>query len=332
MAGVSTATVSRALSNPDTVAESTREAVLEAARKIGYRVNLAARNLRRQRTGAVVVLVPNLGNPFFSTILASIETTMVKAGFSVLVVDTKLQDVKEKMVFEYLHISRADGIISLDGSIPGDLLKNSEAMGVSPPIVFACEWHEDDAYPSIRVDNFAGAQLAISHLAELGHRKIGQICGPEDNVLTVARRRGVFDELKSRGLEQNENWNFPGDFSLDSGVSAARKWMELSNRPTAVFCASDEAAFGFISELHQNDINVPKDVSVIGFDDIDISRRFIPPLTSIRQPRVALGVTAANLMLKRISGDDSLGAPNHSNLPVELIIRDSTAPVCETVT
>jgi DNA-binding LacI/PurR family transcriptional regulator len=122
LAGVSTATVSRALSKPDTVAESTRNAVLAAARESGYRVNLSARNLRRQRTGAIVVMVPDLGNPFFSRILSGIEEGLSKADLNMLVVDTRQAHLKPQLVLNYLHATRADGIIALDGSLPDSVL------------------------------------------------------------------------------------------------------------------------------------------------------------------------------------------------------------------
>ena len=148
LAGVSTATVSRALNQPDTVAEATRQAVMDAAGKAGYRINLAARNLRRQRAGAVVVLVPNLGNPFFSEILSGIEATLAQTGLSVLVADTKHPGVPAELVFDYLYSGRADGIISLDGSLPGDFGSALRSGGGLPPVIYACEWNDQVAISS----------------------------------------------------------------------------------------------------------------------------------------------------------------------------------------
>src|SRR5690606_34979562 len=160
-----TATVSRAISNPSVVSEATREAVLEAVRKTGYRINLVARNLRRGRTGAIVVLVPNLGNPFFSLILAGIEQVAARAGFSVLIVDTKQPHANEEQIFAHLHSTRADGLIVLDGSLPPDLLERRNAADAMPPVVFACEWIETSPYSRVVIDNAAGAAMAIRHLA-----------------------------------------------------------------------------------------------------------------------------------------------------------------------
>lgn len=325
VAGVSTATVSRALSKPETVAEETRKIVLEAAAKTGYRINLAARNLRQQKTGAAVVLVPNLGNPFFSTILAGIEAVLAQNRLSVLIVDTKQPKVGPELVFEYLHNSRADGIISLDGLLPQELLASSQSSGMSPPIVFACEWLENGSGPSVRVDNVHGSRMAISHLADLGHSKIGHISGPPDNVLTSARREGAIAELRDRGIVVNDDWFFEGDFSMESGVYVARRLMHLADRPSAIFCASDEMAFGLISELHRNGCRVPEELSVVGFDDIDISKRFIPPLTTIRQPRTDLGAKAANMLMECVRDRSRAEADVVEMLPVELVIRESSS-------
>ena len=172
LAGVSTATVSRTLSKPETVAQKTRDAVLKAAKESGYRVNLSARSLRSRRTGVVGVLVPNLGNTFFSRILAGIESTLARKGLSVLMVDTMHQTTKPEFILDYLNDSRVDGILSLDGSLSPTLLQAGQATAGLLPTVFVCEWHDQGNHPSIRVDNLQGSALAIDHLVALGHTKI----------------------------------------------------------------------------------------------------------------------------------------------------------------
>jgi LacI family repressor for deo operon, udp, cdd, tsx, nupC, and nupG len=323
LAGVSTATVSRALSKPETVAESTRTIVLAAAEQSGYRVNLSARNLRRQRTGAIVILVPNIGNPFFSEILAGIETVLSESDINMLVVDTRQAHMKPQLVLEYLHATRADGIIALDGSLPDTILSVASSGAGAPPIIFACEWTPQDRFSSVRTNNAHGGEMAIAHLAGLGHRAIGMITGPDDNVLTHTRTQGAITGLTAKGLAMAPDHVFPGDFSLDAGARAARAWLQLDQRPSAVFSQSDQMAFGFISELARHGISVPGDVSVVGFDDIDIARCIIPALTTVRQPRKKLGLTAARLLIENIGGNSS-SAIETTILEVELIVRDST--------
>lgn len=327
-AEVSTATVSRALSFPERVSEITRQRVFDAVERTGYAVNQTARNLRRKTTGAIVVLVPNLGNPFFSRILAGIESAASQAGYTVLICDTLQPRPGEDLVLNYVRNNRADGLIILDGSLPSTLLSGVTRGGRRPPIVFACEWREGSGLPSVRFDNVAGAALAIDHLAGLGHRDIGHALGPLTNVLTMARYDGYRSAMHDNGLLIRDEWIFGGDFSLHAGVLAARQWMALDARPTAMFLSNDEMACGFISELHRHGVSVPKDVSVVGFDDIDIAEHFIPALTTIRQPRVALGEAAFAELLACIL-QAGTPAPRRSGtqlLPAELIARESTRP------
>ncbi len=325
VAGVSTATVSRTLSKPEAVSKATRDMVLEAVQATGYRADHAARNLRRRRSGAIVVLVPNLGNPFFSQILAAIENTMSAAGYSVLIADTMQPQFRKQQILEHLHNNSADGMIVLDGSMAEEFLRSETAGIAASPVVFACEWTDKLRYPSVRIDNHSGAAMAVRHLIDLGHCKIGHIAGPAHNVLTTARREGFKAELKASGLKIRSEWDFDGDFSIEAGIQAAQSWFDLDNRPTAMFCASDEIAFGFISELNSRGIRVPDDVSVVGFDDIDIARHFIPPLTTIHQPRNDMGEMAARKLLANILGVASADQQDKLLLPVELIVRKSTA-------
>lgn len=322
-AGVSTATVSRTLNAPNSVSEATKKLVLEAASRTGYQMNHAARNLRKQQTGMIAVFVPDLANPFFSHILAGIEAEAARAEKSVFLVNTydPHTDTTEALRL-YLSTTRADGIIVLDGSLPKRLLEQSVETVTSPPIVFGCEWVPDGKHPSVRADNRAGAQLAIDHLLSLGHTKIGHITGPMWNVLSVERLAGTKTALQQHGLHLPDQWTIEGDFSLDCGAKAARQFLALDARPTAMFCACDMTAIGFMSELSQNGISTPRDVSVIGFDDIDIASRFIPPLTTIHQPRNRIGSHAVRLLMDAIKGETPPAAP--IVLPVGLVARQST--------
>lgn len=326
-AGVSASTVSRALSNPDLLSESTRTAVFEAIRETGYRVNQAARNLRKQRAGAVLILVPSLSNPFFSQILAGISRTLSDTEYSVLITDSSVVSDPKTSFVDYFLDSRVDGMISLDGGLSDSELQSFGAAGVADKIVFACEWVFDAPYPSVRSDNVKGARLAMRHLYDLGHRKIAHVTGPEGNVLTRMRRDGVLHERAALDLPSRPDWIIRGDFSLESGQQAARQILQMDERPTAVFCASDMVAFGLISELQSQGVSVPHDISVIGFDDIEMSQFYNPALSTIRQDRHALGARAANLLTRRLrhAGLDAAGQ-DIELVDVSLICRDSTAP------
>lgn len=320
IAGVSTATVSRAMSNPESVTQTTRDIVLKAAQDSGYQMNLAARSLRIKQTGTIVVFVPELSNPFFSNILAGIEAEAAKVEKSVFLVNTQGPETKNAdKLMHYLTAARTDGVIILDGSLPVGLLEERYVEGVSPPVVFGCEWVQSDQFPSVRSNNKSGVELAINHLLELGHTSIGHVTGPMWNVLSRERVIGV-----NRALGSTPEWTFEGDFALASGVKAASSFMSLQVRPTAVFCASDMMAIGFISELNNHGISVPDDVSVVGFDGIDIAERFIPALTTIHQQREQIGAQAVKLLAEAMSGTDKNEMTHRIVLPVELVVRNST--------
>lgn len=325
VAGVSTATVSRALSHPAKVSEATRKLVAQAVKSTGYRVNRAARNLRTRRANSVLVLLPDLANPFFSDILEGISEHLSAAGISMLVSGTDQLRSSGDALTDYFDDGRADGLIILDGGLSRETLRALEASPGNGKIIFACEWANYGNFPSVRSENRKGAEAAIRHLYDLGHRKIGHVMGPQNNVLTHARKDSALSELTRLGVPPRNDWVIPGDFSLQAGLDAARHWLSLTDRPTALFCSSDILAFGVISELARHGINVPGDVSVMGFDDIDLAEHFIPPLTSIRQDRHALGLSAARMLTDRLPATGDHSRQQIHAVPVALVTRDSTA-------
>lgn len=318
LAGVSTATVSRALSNPDKLTPKTRTAVQDAIRSTGYRVNPMARNLRKQQAGSVMILVPNLGNPFFSEILAGLSAGLAGSEYSALIADSSERRQKGRLL-DFFEEAQVDGMISLDGGLTREEL---ERFG-QRRIVFACEWVQDAPFPSVRSDNVAGARLAMRHLHELGHSKIAHITGPEGNVLTHMRREGMVAERAALGLETRDEWIIRGDFTLQSGYDAARQIMSLDDPPTAVFCASDLVACGLVKGLKELGVSVPEDMSVVGFDDIEMAAFFDPALTTIRQDRRQLGRRAADLLLKELASPVR-GSDQIEQISVELVVRGST--------
>ena len=328
VAGVSTATVSRTLSNPNVVSESTRKRVFDAVKVSGYRVNRSARNLRMQRAHSVVVLLPDLGNPFFSTILEGISRNLSSKGYAMLITSTKQVHDSGEQLIDYLDDGRADGMIILDGGLDSAVVESITLTSQSERILFACEWIEGADFASVRSENRRGTRAAVRYLHSLGHSKISHVTGPEGNVLMQARKDAFVEEIGVLGLEQKSEWIIPGDFSLAAGCLAAKAWLDQEDRSTAVFCASDLLALGFISELSRNNIKVPQDVSVMGFDDIDLAEQFIPPLTTMRQDRRRLGETAASMLMERLEPSARAGAEYAAVIPVSLIIRESTAPPC----
>ncbi|RVV96514.1 LacI family transcriptional regulator [Mesobaculum littorinae] len=315
IAGVSTATVSRTLSTPDIVSEETRKAVLAAVDQTGYSVNLSARHLRQQRTGGILALAPNLANPFFSEILSGISDVLRDAGLNLIVGDTSINSDARMRLVDYANRARCDGLIVLDGSLDPGVFTRSQC----PPVVQACEWIAGLSAPRVFADNEAGAELVVDHLAGLGHTRIGHVTGPPSNSLTRSREAGFQRGLARHGLAPDVV--IRGDFSLASGQAAAERLCAMSDRPTAIFCDNDEMACGLMGALRRSGLRVPDDLSVVGFDDIELSRHLTPTLTTLHQPRKAIGLHAARILLRLIDGHD---VPEDTRLSVSLEVREST--------
>ena len=320
-ARVSTATVSRALSSPERVSVKTRDKVAKAVAETGYVLNHAARNLRRQDTGTIVALVPDIGNSHFSNILQGIETVCADRNLKVLIADTRKPSMSSSRLSDYFSKNNCDGIVIMDGHFSISAIRESNPK--LPPIVAAGEWSDDPNVPIAVVDNMLGAELAVSDLLKLGHMKIGHVTGLLSHKPGRDRLDGFKATLANAGLDPAKAWIVDGDYTLDAGERAASTWLELKDRPTAVFCAADRTAFGFISALNEAGVRVPDDVSVVGFDDIDIAGHFVPPLTTIHQPRRAVGEQAAKLLVSLLEG----GKPAAESAQLEpwLVVRKSTA-------
>jgi LacI family transcriptional regulator, repressor for deo operon, udp, cdd, tsx, nupC, and nupG len=325
-AQVSTATVSRALSSPERVSEGTRARVSEAVRVTGYTLNQAARSLRQRTARTILVGLPDIRNPFFSSILDAIEREAALRGYGVLVANRFCGDDPARRLREYFLSNRADGLLLLDGSLPLEQLMELTGEPAAVPLVVACEEIPNAPFHTVKTDNTDAAECATQHLIDLGHRHIGHILGPADNVLTGERLEGFSRAMGKAGLPIAPQWLFPGDFRMESGHIAARLFMEQRTRPSAVFAANDETAIGFLSGLREHGIECPRDLSVIGFDDLEVALHYAPPLTTMRQPREALGRLAAEMLIDILEGDAKGRAPRRIVLHSEMIVRSSTAP------
>ena len=321
LAGVSIATVSRCLHMPDKVAPKTRDRVLAAVRETGYNLNAAAQSLRQRRANTVLVVVPDIGNTFFAEILGGIEQVASAAGLTMLIGNTGRTKLREDSYVRYLLNGRADGALLLaEPQSAWFDIAQANARGV-PPIVTISEVGPRHTTTAVSIDNEAAAHAAVMHLVGLGHRRIAHLMGPVSNILTRERLSGYRRALAEAGLPPQDTHIFPGDFSLAGGAAAFDLCRNLPVPPTAIFCANDESAMGFISAAHLAGVRVPDDISVIGFDDIHFAQSCIPALTTIRQPRSEMGAAAMRLLLGIIAGE----APASVRLPFDLILRDSAS-------
>jgi LacI family repressor for deo operon, udp, cdd, tsx, nupC, and nupG len=322
-AGVSTATVSRVLSRPDVVSPDTRVRVLKAVERLGYAPNSVAKNLRTLKSRKLLVTVPDISNPFFSLILQGIEDCAQKNGYAVLLGDTQHDELREERYALMLKQKEADGLIFLGHRLPK--VAATVVQELAPrcaPIVNGCEFSAELGVPSVHIDNAKAASEAMDHLYDLGHRRIGVVTGPLLSPLSRDRLKGALASAVRRGAD-DQVIVMHGDFSIRSGADAADGLLSRTERPTAVFCFNDEMAMGVVQMARHRGVNVPRNLSVVGFDDIRFAQCVDPPLTTIAQPMREIGEGTVKLLLDILNG--SRLAPVSVTLPHTLQVRGSTA-------
>lgn len=322
LAGVSTATVSRVLTDPDVVLPATREKVRKAIAELGYTGNAAAKNLRTLRTAKIVVMVPDVANPFFAEVLRGAEDAAQEAGYSVLLGDTRDNPAREDQYAAMVPRKEADGAIFLGPRLPEPLRAIVSQRGSQAPVVNGCDFSPAFGVAGVYIDNNAAARRAMELLYDAGHRRIGVIAGPDDSHITRARLEGVYSTAQAMGASDTLHF-VTGDYSIKSGREATRTLLALPHRPTAIFSFSDEMAVGALAMLRESGVSCPDDMSIVGFDDIRYSEFLEPALTTVRQPMNAIGRTAVSLLLDIMeSRSDGI---ERVELDHELISRGSVA-------
>jgi LacI family repressor for deo operon, udp, cdd, tsx, nupC, and nupG len=322
IAGVSPATVSRTLANPDKVTPETRERVLTAVRLTGYTPNVAGRNLRARRSMMALVVVPNIGNPFFSEVLRGIDETLSEEGYGLIIGNLDQTAAKESRFVDVVFAGQVDGVILLNGHL---LQGRGRSLAEAPvPVVAACEVIPGAEIPQVEVQNREAARAVAAYLLGLGHRRFGYIAGPDGNILEVERSAGFLATLAEAGIPAGAVATFAGDFSFRSGAEAAGRYLATEPRATAVFAANDEMAIGFMKTVAAAGLKVPDDVTVVGFDAIDFADYCEPRLTTVVQPRRQIGQAAARLLIDGIAGLTE--APGLVRMEASLLMRDSSGP------
>ncbi len=327
LAGVSIATVSRYLNNPETVQEQTRDRVQEAITKTGYAPNSLARNFRRGKTSLVMVVLPSVGDPFFSGVMHGIWQVAKREGYSILIRETQFNTLAFDEYSDIILSKQADGIILLATISPfqKDAGQPARRGGRLPPIVIGCETvvPELSQFPSVRVNNTIASAEATRYLIGLGHRRIAFMSGQRESLLTCDRELGYRQSMADAGLSVEPHWVVEGEQTLDGARAASRQLLGLNPRPTALFCANDETTMGAMHEIHQAGLQIPEDISVMGFDDIRYAEVLNPPLSTVAQPAEAIGEHTMLCLCRAMQGEKIGEEPEI--VPHRLLIRDSTA-------
>lgn len=331
-AGVSVATVSRALRGLPNVAMSTRTRVEEVARELNYRANPAASRLAAGRSRTVAIVVPLINSWYFSNVVAGAEAVCTEEGYDLLVLTAPNEELRHQVVATAAAIDRhVDGMIFVEVALPSTELGQlgQGRLGV------VTVGQQTDTFPSVHVDNVAVGQLAAGHLIELGHRSIGVLGGQAEEYaffdVPGQRITGIELAFAAAGLGLDADMVADGRFTIQGGYGATRELLERANRPTALLALSDEMAFGALAAARDLGCDVPRDVSVIGVDDHELSA--VVRLTTIRQRVSDHGAMAARALLAVLGDngsprqvDASRGGATHHVEPVELVVRATTAP------
>jgi LacI family transcriptional regulator, repressor for deo operon, udp, cdd, tsx, nupC, and nupG len=324
-AGVSVATVSRALRGLPNVAPSTRDRVMAAAAELQYVAHPQASRLAARRTLTVGLVVPMLGQWFYAQLFSGVEAELAAAGYDVLPYTLAGPGGVDEFLEHLPFRKRVDGLIVVDAPLAEGAAERITSSGLP---VLTVGFREAGA-SSLTIDNVGAARLAVTHLTGLGHRRIAMIGGIEDDPfhfsVPVDRRRGYVEALATVGVEAEPALVVAGNFSLEGGVEAMHRLLHLEVPPTAVFACSDEMAIGAMQVLRNAGLSVPDDVSIVGFDDHDVSEYL--GLTTVRQDVAGLGERAAALLLAALDEDEVAPEPRgetHVVHPTRLVVRHST--------
>ncbi len=325
-AGVSHSTVSRALSDSPLVALETRQRIQALAREMGYSPDLQARALVMGRTQSVGVVVTTIADPFVAEVMQGIEDAAHSANYSVILASSQAEPQREIEAVELLRAKRVDLVIVLSSRLGALYLAHLERIGV--PVVLINS-HSQDRGPytfAVTVDNRHGGYLATRHLVGLGHRRIAYITGQAHHSDDQERLAGYRDALAEAGLPFDEALVLPGDGDVTGGQRALGRLLALSPRPTAVFCYNDRTAIGLIYAAKQAGLALPRDLAVVGFDDIPFASFIEPALTTIAQPMAELGRRAVEMGLALLAEqrEDKVPAASNVILRGRLVVRASS--------
>ncbi|MCW9707897.1 LacI family DNA-binding transcriptional regulator [Fodinibius salsisoli] len=323
LAEVSTATVSRVFNKSAKVNEQTSQRVLEAAKELNYRPSRVAQRLRGKRKHSMIIglIVTDLENPFFSEIARGVEDIAYQNKNAVMVCNSNEDKAKEKFYLEALIAEQVSGFILVPTTHNNKLI--TEIINDEYPVVCVDRKLNigDINVDSVTVNNKQGAYRAVERLIKLGHQRIAIINGLEELSTTVERFEGYKQALEDYDISLVDELILYADSREEGGIKSTKQLLELKERPTAIFSINNLMTLGCLEELNTQGINIPGEIALIGFDDMPWSKALNPPLTAVRQPGYELGVSAAELLLKRLSNPSR----NTSDIVLnpELIVRAS---------
>jgi len=320
--GISPSTVSRALSGSQEVSAQTRERVLQVAQELHYTPNLLARCLVRASSNIIGCLILEFANPFFVPVIQAIEDVAEDRGYVAMVSESRRTLEVEQRIVRRFQMVRVGGMIITP--VLEEIAHLLQMRDEGTPIIAV--GRSSKALDCITIDNRLGGAMVGHHFIEKGHRHIGVVISGEPfNEPERSRQEGLYETLAEAGLPRRADWAFSvGNNNPTGGIRAAEMWLALAERPTAVFCATDRLAMGFIHRIQEAGLRVPDDVAVAGFDDIPFSDYLEVPLTTVAYPKYEMGKLAAQRLIDLIESPNPQRKPEQRLLEPRLIVRRSS--------
>jgi LacI family transcriptional regulator len=323
-AGVSIGTVSNVLNGLPTVREAARKRVLDAIEKLEYEPSLLGRALRKDKTNMIVMVVPDITNPFFPGAVRGAEDIAFQNGFRLVLCNSDNDAAKEATYLREMRTYRPSGLIIVPASLSQGIDEAKAYLKAGSCVVYMdripTRWHGD----SVTSKHEEGAYAATKYLIELGHERIATIAGPLTSPSGSARLEGFRRAMKEKRLRVPAGYTQAAEFNKQDGYEKGKRLLALRQPPTAIFAANDLVAFGVLAALREEGLRCPEDVSVVGFDNLDDSDAVVPALTTVDQFGYQLGVNAAQIVIDRTRGDKR--SVRRVLLAPELRIKESSAP------
>ncbi|BAS27881.1 LacI family DNA-binding transcriptional regulator [Limnochorda pilosa] len=320
-AGVSPSTVSRVVRNSGYVSEEARAAVLAAVERLDYHPNAVARSMTQQRTHTIGVVISDIANPFFPSVVRGMDDVAQSNGYKLIVCNSDEDPAKERDFVRVLLSRQVDGLIV--ASTGGALHELAAAMNDGVPVVLLDRFLRLPGADAVGIDNIDAAHRAVRHLLELGHRRIGIILGPNHVQTSKARLAGYLKALRAYGVPPDPALQRTGDFKEAGGYNHTQALLALEPRPTALFTTNNLTTTGALMALREAGVTIPDQMAIVGFDDMPWARIVRPALTVVEQPTYLLGTTAAQLLFARLNGRETSPVGRIVQLEANLVVRES---------
>jgi len=319
-ANVSFSTVSRVIRDAKGVNPETRKKVLKAIKKLNYHVDAGARGMVKRQTKTIGLSISDVSNPFYPPLVRGVENTINKFGYNLLLCDTDEDGKKEEAYLKLMLEKRVDGLIIAPTGQTIPYLREFKKRDI--PVVLVDRKLESIQTDTVCADNVQGAFLAVEHLLKLGHKRVAMITGLKTITSTQERIQGYLEALKTHNLQVDDSLIVEGYSKIEGGIRATEILFKVDSPPTAIFSSNNLMTLGVLITLKKLGKNVPKDVAIVGFDDLEWAEALDPPLTAVSQPTYTIGTAAAQLLIQRLSKE----GPTKKQtiiLKTELIIRRS---------